>query len=74
MQNYFTAKNYKLIGLSLVLLALGYVFLAQGPVNNPLSKTVAPLILVGVYCVLIPLAIAVKGKDEKKSEQKKQGV
>ena len=76
MQNFFTAINYKLIGISLGLLVLGYIFLAQGPVNNPLSKTIAPIVLVGVYCVLIPVAIAVRGKDTeiKDSAKKKPGV
>ncbi|HON12294.1 MAG TPA: hypothetical protein PLE24_15635 [Chitinispirillaceae bacterium] len=74
MQNFFSSINYKLFARSLVLLVVGYIFLAQGPVDSTLSKSVAPLILVGVYCVLIPVALAVKGKEQKKSPQQKQGV
>jgi len=63
----FGSLNYKLFGLSFVLLVLGYVLLGQGPVTNPLSLSVAPAILVGVYIVLLPIAIFAKGKNEKKN-------
>jgi hypothetical protein len=62
----FSSLNYKLLGLSVLLLVAGYVLLGQGPVTNPLSLSVAPIILVGVYCFLIPIAIIVKGKEEEK--------
>jgi hypothetical protein len=45
--------------------------LAQKPVENPLGLTVAPLILVGVYCILIPFAIINDSKENKESKQKK---
>ena len=62
----FGALNYKLMAASFALLILGYVLLGQGPVTNPLSLSVAPVILVAVYCVLLPIAIFIRGKDEKK--------
>ena len=66
----FTKKNFILFGLSAALLAAGYILLAQGPVENHLSKSVAPVILVAVYCGLIPYAILCGGgkggKDVKK--------
>ena len=65
----FSAKNLVLMGISVVLLAVGYVLLGQGPVNNPLSKSVAPVLLVVVYCVIIPYAILAKSKKERKDEQ-----
>lgn len=76
---FFSSKNLILFGISLALLVVGYVLLGQGPVDNPLSKTVAPIILVAVYCVLIPYAIMARDKDrpeEKGAQQKKpfQGV
>jgi hypothetical protein len=67
--NIFTAKNFKLLGMSVVLLIIAYILLAQGPVYNRLSWTVAPLILVAVYCVLLPLSIIIK---DKKVPDKKQ--
>jgi hypothetical protein len=68
----FASKNVKLFGLCLALLVLGYVLLGQGPVDNPLSKSVAPIVLVAVYCVLIPYAIMAKGKEGQKKEQAPQ--
>jgi len=75
----FSLRNLRLFGISLALLVLGYVLLGQGPVDNPLSKTVAPIILVAVYCVLIPYAIMAKAKEPPKNsngreQKKKQGV
>lgn len=74
MQNIFSATQYKLLGLCFVLLVAGYICLAQGPVDNPLSVTVAPLLLVGTYCILIPMVILFKGKNQSQSTPKKQGV
>lgn len=64
MQNFFSSINHKLLITSIILLALGYVLLGVGPLSNPVSMTVAPLIIVGVYCVLIPVAILAKEKEK----------
>jgi hypothetical protein len=66
----FTATNFKLLWLSIALLVAGYILLGQGPVYNPLSWTVAPLILVLVYVVLLPLSV-LGGRKEKQQEDKK---
>ena len=71
MKNVFASIHIKLFALSLALLVLGYVFLAQGPVDSPMSKTLAPLLLVGVYCVLIPVALSTKENMQKETDQKK---
>jgi hypothetical protein len=72
----FSNKNLTIFGISVVLLTIGYILLGQGPVDNPLSKTIAPILLVAVYCVLIPYAIMAKGKEQPKDDQqqKKSGV
>ena len=72
----FSSKNIKLFGICTALLILGYVLLGQGPIDNPLSKSVAPVVLIAVYCVFIPYAIMAKGKEASKDgqQQKKQGV
>jgi hypothetical protein len=62
----FDSLNLKLFGLCIALLALGYILLGQGPVTSVFSWSLAPVILVGVYCVLIPIAIMAKGKSGKK--------
>ncbi len=56
--------NYVLFGVSVLVLLVGYYVLSQGPVDGFLSLTLAPLILVIGYCVLIPLAIMYSGKRE----------
>jgi hypothetical protein len=66
MTDIFTSKNFKLLGLSILFLVVGYILLGQGPVENPLSWTVAPIILVCVYCIFIPWAILAK---ENKTEE-----
>jgi hypothetical protein len=53
----FSSKNIYMLGMSLALLIVGYVLLAQGPVDSVMSTTVAPIILVAVYCGLIPYAM-----------------
>jgi len=50
----FGRKNYIWFGVSLVTMVIGYVLLSQG------STTLAPLLLVIAYCVLVPIAILVK--------------
>jgi len=55
-----------LIALGLLLLVVGYVCLAQGPAENPVSLTVAPIILIFAYLVVIPIGILWGGKDRKK--------
>jgi hypothetical protein len=62
----FDSLNVKLFGLSVLLLAIGYIFLGQGPVTSIFSWGLAPVILVGVYCLLIPIAILAREKSEKK--------
>ena len=53
----FSKKNFYLFGLSIALLIVGYVLLGWGPVDSFLSTYVAPVILVAVYCGLIPYAM-----------------
>ena len=65
----FSSKNITLFVVAITLLVVGYVLLGQGPVNNPLSKTVAPLVLIAVYCVFVPYAILAKSKKERTEEQ-----
>jgi len=66
MQNLFTAKHIGFFITGLLVIALGYVLLAQGPVDNPLSLSVAPFLLIGGYCVVIPVAIILKDNGQKK--------
>lgn len=59
-------KNLILIALGVLLLVIGFLCLGTGPYNNPVSLTVAPLILCFAYLVIIPVGILWKGKKEDK--------
>lgn len=47
-------KNWVLLGGGIVFIGVGYLFLAHG------SLTLAPILLVLGYCVLIPIGIILK--------------
>jgi|WetSurMetagenome_2_1015567.scaffolds.fasta_scaffold1278140_1 hypothetical protein len=68
----FTSTNIILFLASAGLLIVGYWFLGQGPVTNKYSMTVAPLLLVFVYCALIPVAIMFKDRKAPKDDQQQQ--
>jgi len=51
-------KNYLWFAISMVVIIIGYFLLAQG------SMTLAPVLLVGGYCVLIPISLLIKGRKE----------
>lgn len=59
-------KNILLVALGALLIVIGFVCLAQGPADNPVSLTVAPIILVFAYLVVIPFGILWGGKSQKK--------
>jgi hypothetical protein len=66
-----TKKNIWLLVLSAGLLVVGFILLGQGPINNHLSWSVAPVILVLVYCFLLPFSIVARDKqDDKDGKQK----
>ena len=68
MRNLFTGKQIRVFVIGCIVITVGYIFLAQGPVDNPLSLSWAPLLLIGGYCVLIPVAILLKDKEQKKTK------
>lgn len=68
----FTRKNWSLAIAGLAVIVLGYVFLRIPPAEGFLSLTLAPVLLVVGYCVLIPMAILVRDQSadqEDKAEQ-----
>jgi len=60
----FTRKNYIIFGLGLLLILIGYIFLAQGPADSFLSLSVAPVFLFVGYCIVIPLAILYRDREK----------
>lgn len=59
----FGPKNYILLGIALVIIILGYVSLGQG------SITLAPILLIIGYCVLIPIAIMLKTPASEEADE-----
>ncbi len=49
--------NYVIFGLAVLILAVGYYFLGIGPADSTESLTIAPIVLIIGYVVLVPLAI-----------------
>jgi len=63
-KNYWSKNNYFILIAGLAVLLLGYFFLNQGPWDNPLSLTLAPIVLLIAYLVVFPLAIYYKKKPK----------
>ncbi|MDZ7399336.1 MAG: DUF3098 domain-containing protein [candidate division KSB1 bacterium] len=59
----FGRENYIIFLIGILTLVLGYIFLAQGPADSFWSLTLAPILLVLSYCVIIPIAILYRRKS-----------
>jgi len=62
-----TSKNYIFIGIGIALIILGYIFMSENSVSGFLPTTVAPILLILGYCVVVPLGILYNDKTEKES-------
>jgi len=58
----FGKKNYILFAASIAVMIIGFIALGYG------SMTLAPILLVLAYCVLMPLAIIIKDRPEDKGQ------
>jgi uncharacterized membrane protein YdjX (TVP38/TMEM64 family) len=58
-----TNKNYMIIGLGILLIIIGYVFMAENSVDGFLPTVVAPILLVLGYIVVVPFGILYKDKS-----------
>jgi len=58
----FNALNYLLFAVGVGVIIIGYIALAQPPADGFMSLTVAPILLVLGYCVIIPVAILYQKK------------
>ncbi|NJD22922.1 MAG: DUF3098 domain-containing protein [Melioribacter sp.] len=59
-KDYWNKNNYILIAIGLVVLTLGYIFMAQGNWDSFFSLTISPITLLIAYIIIIPLAILLK--------------
>jgi len=60
----FTKQNYVLFALGVAVIIGGYIALAQGPADSFSSRTLAPILLVIGYCVMIPVSIMYRKKTK----------
>ena len=56
-------ENYIIIGVGLAVIALGYLALSKMTVEGFLPLTVAPILLVIGYCVIVPIGIMYRKKE-----------
>ena len=56
----FTRLNVAVFAAGIGVILLGYLCLAQPPVDGFLSLTLAPILLVLGYCVLIPISLLLR--------------
>ena len=57
-------ENFIIIGIGILDLIIGYIFLSQDSVNGFAPTVIAPILLVLGYCVIIPIGILKKPKSE----------
>jgi len=57
-------KNIALVAFGALLVVIGFVCLGHGPANGSVSLTIAPVILVLAYLVVIPYGILRKSKNQ----------
>lgn len=58
-------ENYIILGIGLLVIILGYAALSQMTLTGFLPLTVAPILLVSGYCVIIPIGIMYRKKVKK---------
>ncbi len=57
-------ENYIILGIGLIMIILGYIALAGNTVEGFSQLTVAPILLVFGYCVVIPFGIMYRKKEK----------
>lgn len=53
----FGKKNLQILSLGLIVIVIGYIAMAQPPVNSFWSLTLAPVLLLAAYFLIVPYAI-----------------
>ena len=60
----FGKNNYVLFGIGLFTIVFGYILMATGETESFQSIKVSPIILIIGYCIIIPIAILIKPKND----------
>ncbi|MBN1478857.1 DUF3098 domain-containing protein [candidate division KSB1 bacterium] len=61
--------NFIIFAIAVVVFIVGYIFLSIGPADSFESLTIAPIVLVIGYVVLVPLAILWRKKAPASTER-----
>ena len=56
-------KNIYLFLIGIISIVIAFILMAQPPVDGFLSRTLAPVILVVAYLVIIPIALFIRDKN-----------
>ncbi|MBN4081376.1 hypothetical protein JYT44_03320 [Caldithrix abyssi] len=62
----FGKINYIVFAIGVALLLAGYAFMATGTVNSFQSLTLAPILLVLAYVIVIPFALVYRQKNRQR--------
>jgi len=65
----FGRQNLYILGIGLVMLVIGYILMAQPPVNGFVSRTLSPVILMIAYLVVIPYSIFHGRKEQEQGPE-----
>ena len=60
----FERENYIIVGVGILTIILGYIALAQDGVEGFMPLTVAPILLLIGYCIIVPIGIMYRKKDK----------
>ncbi|HCR18984.1 MAG TPA: hypothetical protein DIU35_16015 [Candidatus Latescibacteria bacterium] len=69
----YTRRNLVFFGAGILTILIGYICLAQPPVDGFMSLTLAPILLVIGYCVLIPVGLLLGKFSPEASDNKDSG-
>jgi membrane protein CcdC involved in cytochrome C biogenesis len=65
----FERENYIIIGIGLLVIMFGYIALSGNTVEGFVPLTLAPILLILGYCVIIPIGILYRNKEKKPEDQ-----
>ncbi len=61
-------ENFRIIGIGLLVIVVGYLAMLEGSVEGFLPLVLAPILLVAGYCVIVPLGIMYRKKEQAASD------
>ncbi len=67
----FGARNWRVFFFGLGVILIGYLFLSIPPAQGVISLTLAPILLVIGYCIIIPVAILLRDRRESETRSTK---